>query len=431
VQDNKATMKAVGIDSWTGGAKFYGALYTALKDKNISLKLLHLGSWGTDKGAPVFGSEGELPVIDVSYYKGMSISEILMSEKPDIVVFLSTDTFAHRAINRYCMFHDIPTVHLYHGIMNALPQNVVRGYKVKIVSQLKFVMSRVMKMLLKVWPLYIDSLVTTDAKLSDWIRFLKDNIDLALARKLIVSAPDSKATNCCIFTSADKSHAESKYGYDNSEIKIVGNPDLPKFGFSESHLGRGLKADRSPSNELFYIDTALIFRGAVFATKDEFLAHLIEVRDAAESLSLVLVIKLHPQHFRTSLPDELESNGIGVIRGDDFADRLANSKAAIVETSSAALLPALCGIPVFLAKFGKLHDQKFGDLFETYPRKFDLVELHDLSESLNSCDFVDCKVKCQDWIIENAGPIPFSKMPQRVAEVVYSLALKKHLDSII
>ena len=60
---------------------------------------------------------GEMQVRDVAYYGNKSLLEILDIEKPHAVVFLSNDVFAHRAFNRYCILRNIPTLHLYHGLV--------------------------------------------------------------------------------------------------------------------------------------------------------------------------------------------------------------------------------------------------------------------------------------------------------------------------
>ena len=42
---------------------------------------------------------GDLPVRDISSYPKRGFPDILDAEQPDAVLFLSTETFAHRAFN--------------------------------------------------------------------------------------------------------------------------------------------------------------------------------------------------------------------------------------------------------------------------------------------------------------------------------------------
>lgn len=413
--------KVLGFDSWTGGAKFYSNFRLPLLELNADIKLIHLGSWGADVGRPLSEVVEGLPVYDISWYEKNSVFEILEREKPDVVVFLSTDTFSHRAINRICKMQSIPTMHVYHGIMNALPNDTIRDYKVNILNQAKFVTERILKMLFRVWPFYINELIRSGGTFADWRRFFSDNISFALAKKIPKSAPDAKAGHCCVFVDIDVSHAKSKYGYSSDEVSVVGNPDLPKFGLRDDQIGSGLASHIKKTNEIFYIDTALVFRGSLFQDCEEFLSHLLETRDEIQRLGKKMVVKLHPQHFRTGLPAKLETCGIDVCDDDSFATRLSHSVAAIVEPSSASLIPALLGIPILLGKYGKLKDQKYGRIFEEYSRSTNLFDLGSLGSKLDAEIAAFDEVKCREWIFRNAGPLPSDDMPRRVAKEILSL----------
>ena len=180
---NDKHLKIIGFDSWTGGSKFYKQLVDPLKMCGCRLKLIHLGSWGVDKGRPKEETLDGLSVCDIAYYRGRDFIEILDYEKPDAVLFLSTGTFAHRAFNRLCRMRKIPTILQYHGLMRALADNSGTPYQFNFFNQFLFVITRVHKMLSKTWPAYMSSLWTTRASCSEWLRFVKDNIDFALGRQ--------------------------------------------------------------------------------------------------------------------------------------------------------------------------------------------------------------------------------------------------------
>src|SRR2546427_574082 len=114
--NNSRTSKVIGFDGWTLGAFHYQRLVEALKAKGLALTLIHLGSWGNDMGRPKEEQMGNLQVRDISFYGGKSFPEILALEDPAAVIFLSTDTFLHRAFNRYCRQSRVPTINLFHGI---------------------------------------------------------------------------------------------------------------------------------------------------------------------------------------------------------------------------------------------------------------------------------------------------------------------------
>ena len=84
-------MKALGFDSWTRGSHHFSRLVDALAKRDIELSLLHLGSWGNDKNQEPDCRIGKLRVRDISSYDGLSLSRILDEERPDVVIFLSTE----------------------------------------------------------------------------------------------------------------------------------------------------------------------------------------------------------------------------------------------------------------------------------------------------------------------------------------------------
>ena len=108
-------MKVIGFDAWTQGVFHYERLVDAFAKKGLKLTLIHLGSWGNEKGRPAEELIGALQVRDISFYSGRGLAEILALENPCAVIFLSTDAFAHRAFNRYCRQRNLPTIHLFHG----------------------------------------------------------------------------------------------------------------------------------------------------------------------------------------------------------------------------------------------------------------------------------------------------------------------------
>ena len=122
----------------------------------------------------------------------------------------------------------------------------------------------------------------------------------------------------------------------------------------------------------------------------------------------------------TSLPKgiALRELGFDICSNDEFVDYLRSAKAAIVEASTAAIIPALMGLPLLLAQYGKLSDQEYGIILTEYPRAKFLQDINNVSvlikEELQNVD----QDKVNSWIEENVGPMPASMMPERVAEVI-------------
>lgn len=410
----------LGFDSWVGGVHNFQRLHAALQEKGLELRLLHIGSWGGDPGRPSEETIDGMLVRDISYYGGMDVFKILHTENPKGVLFLSNDVFAHRAVNRYCKFLGIPTVHLYHGLVGiqSIEKNTL--YKINPIRQFFYVVERIPKALRYIWPLYAKSLLRTRAQFTEWLRFVTDIVRLTAGRYIPVAASDSLTSGCCIYTEADAIHATSKYGYTRKQIYVVGNPDISRFGLTEQKIGIGLDAERFTDNNIIYIDTGLVYAGMVFTSADDFLDHLVKLQLDLKQQNLTLSVKLHPDHFRTDLPARISHMGIKVLQNEEFTEALSTCTAAIVEPSTAALIPALIGIPVFLASFGKLLGQQYGGVLLSYPRCIPLLDPVRLKQALFERAAVDIAAT-QKWIQNNCGPLPAEKMPTRVADVLIKI----------
>ena len=412
--------KILGFDSWKGGALNYERYVNDFKASGYEFLLLHIGSWGAEKKFSPEESIGNLTMRDISYYGKTKILKILEIEKPAAVVFLSNEVFAHRAVNRYCRLLGIPTFHIYHGLMGIQStENNVR-FKINIVSQVKHVLVRIPKAILRIWPLYIDSLIKTGANFHQWLRFIKDVFYFGLGKYIPVVAQDSKTNGCIVYTRSDIKHAMQRYDYNENEVFEVGNPDLAKFKFNEQLLGKAVKNDNFSNRELIYIDTGLIYGGMVFSGFEEFSKYLIDLNNTLKSQKFNLSIKLHPDHYRTENPRKLTALGLKIIDDQDFVHCLVNSRAAIVEPSTAALIPALLGLPVLMASFDQLSTQKYGNILIEYPRSKFITDKSKISEIIDETNLVNFQ-DIEKWICDNCGKLPADEMPKRVVEIINNI----------
>lgn len=415
--DPKRISKVLGFDNWTGGAHHFSRLLPAFHRCGLELKLVHLGSWGNDPHRPRQEKIGDLEVRDIASYGSNSLARLLDAELPDAVLFFSTDTFSHRALNRYCRQRGIPTVHVYHGVIRVQAINRGSMYKVNFFAQARFAGSRLGKALRYVWPAYVRALWTTSARWSEWRRFAADIRSLSGGRYIKVSADDARTSKCGVYTEADVSHALDKYGFDPGDALAVGNPDLIQFGLTESLIGYQLEHDRSGAADVMYIDTALVYTGWVFASEAEFIAHMIGTMEALKRQGRRLLFKPHPDHRRGNVLPRLAEAGVEICANTDFVARLQSCCAAITEPSSLSLVPALMGMPLFLASFGQLRGCPFGEVLLTYPRGCILEDIGNMSGHLAEGSNYD-RAATQAWIRDNAGPLPAEQMPDRVAALI-------------
>jgi hypothetical protein len=422
VKTPPVTRKVIGFDSWTVGAQNFARIARAFAESGCDFRVVHIGSWGGDLGRPAAEQVQGVEYRDILAYGSNRLEVVLDVERPCAVVFLSVDTFAHRAFNRLCMKRRIPTLHLYHGLVSVQDVQQVRGYRVNLRAQARFILERIPKALCRIWPAYAASMLATGATLSDWARFVGDILVMASGRRPRKAAPDARTDKCCVYVEADIDHAVRRYGFSADQVLPVGNPDLYQFGLEPHDAGSHLRAD-DRRVEVMYIDTGLVYTGLVFSSRAHFVQHLVRTRDAlAAQQGLRLVFKPHPDHQRSGMLDELAAAGIAMCSRDDFMPRLRQCRAAIVEPSSLSILPALLGMPLLLAQYGPLTGQPYGSVLTGYPRHRMLTDL-DRAGTLLKEEAARVEVPhVQAWIARNAGPLPAEAMPGRVVQIVLAMA---------
>jgi hypothetical protein len=411
----------IGFDSWTTGSFHYEKLVTAFEKKGYQLLLIHIGSWGHDKNRPKEEYIGKLKVRDISYYADQSFSGILIKEKPEAVIFLSTRAFAHQAFNRYANHLNIPTVHLAHGLVGV--QDVGLEHKTHKTSYsllLSIWTQRISKNLFRLIPCYIQSLLATRASLYEWQSFGKELIYKGFAKNnKNISPPLDVATSAgLVYTRADIPFFRDGHHINEKDIYIVGNPDLSRFELHHDNFGIGLQLGSTENNEIIYIDTALVQAGFVFQDEAEYINHLHSTYQKLVAQGFHMIVKLHPAHFKSGVPAALNQLGIEICQNADFVSRLKKSTAAIVEPSSAAMIPALMGKPVLLAQYEKLSEQRYGAVLTNYPRARFLKDLEDTTGVLETENSELNYIAFKEWFNENSGPLPAEDMPHRVVEAV-------------
>ena len=101
---------------------------------------------------------------------------------------------------------------------------------------------------------------------------------------------------------------------------------------------------------------------------------------------------------------------------DEFIEYLSNSAGAIVEPSTAALVPMLMGKPIFLTQYDALQGLDFGSIISLYPKAFTIVNDRDFYKICGPINFDYEEAK--NWISHVSGPLPASLMPSRVVKTL-------------
>lgn len=414
--------KVLFFDSWKGGLNHFLRIAPAIEKKGFQCLLIHLGSWGNEPDVQIEEVIQGLVVRDVAYYKNLKFDQIIEKEIPDLVLFLSCHTFAHRAFNRICLYKGIPTINMYHGLVRVQAVDGRKGpYKVNWRSYLRFAIIRAPKMFTKTLPTYWRALIKTKASVSEWKDCFRNLIEVFVKPSSLRVARDAQTTLCLVYADTDRKHAVQTYGFEDSQIKSVGNPDLIMFGLRPEHIAISASTDTTRFQDVLYIDTALTATGLVIKSQLEYIAHIQQTADALKLQGKNLLFKPHPETLRLYGTDAFVKAGVVIIRNEELVVKLQTCCAVITETSTLAIIPALMGIPLFLAKYGRLHELEFGEVLYSYPKATYLTDILQFSAKLAKMNFCCSLEELSKWIEVNSGPMPVERMPERVAEIVQEI----------
>jgi hypothetical protein len=406
----------VVFDSWTKGSIHLGGLSSSLRELGFDLLLIHIGSWGHDKR--ILNEEIINGVLsrDIRYYKRMDFIEILKHENPAAVLFLSTRAFAHMAFNKAAAHLKIPTFHLYHGIVTvqAVGHNQIT-YRINWQQRIRKSLNVVFKNLFLLIPCYLKILNKTSSRLSEYLGFSYEITQKIFGVTHLKRYVQDTSTNYgIVYINADIHDITSNYRIPTENVLVCGNPDLLRFGFTYNDL---VNAGENNFDEVMYIDTGLVKAGLIFNSNEEYLSHLLLVKRVTDELNLNFRFRPHPSHDRYFL-EMLSNQNILISTDKSFKSDLKNSRVAIVETTSLALIPPLLGIPILLAKFGRFRGQQFGSLLEDCPFSFDLTEINLLGHFVKSKINLTGEQKLNEWVVSTFGEDIFDPPALKIANFI-------------
>jgi hypothetical protein len=415
--------KILFFDSWTGGIHNFSRLNFSLKTNGINPLLIHLSSWEKNYSGQKEEIINGLLTRDVSYYGDMTFNEIIELEKPDIVLLLSVNTFAHWAFVRLCSYKNIPTVFLFCGLLSVQSGEIrnTGSFKLNYMAYFRKVFLRLPRLFSKVLPVYISSLNETNAGISDWLNFIKMIVFSATSPSTFKSLKNVRTTTCNIYAKSDMASAMNLYGYQENEITVVGNPDFIQFGFDDINHLKNSKIQQISNDYVIYIDTALLASGYYFKDIDEFMCHLLSVNKEIQKIGKKLIFKPHPDTAKLIDLNVFSANGILIIGNSDLFNFLNKTYCVLTEPSTLSIVPCALGIPLLLVNFGKLRGIKFGSSLLTYPLASFIEDVSDLDNLVKQLRKNNFDNELREWKSFNVGPTPFNEMPQRVTQAIIKL----------
>lgn len=406
--------KLLIFDSWTKGSIHIVRLLEPLAALGIAPLFVHVGSWGDDPGRPRRETISGLDVRDISGYRGLD--DVLERERPDAVLFLSLDPMLHRAFNRYVRRRRVPVVSLYPGLWSAQNYEQLTIDRTEVLTYWRWVAGRLTRALRYAIPVYLTSVARTGGGREEVRAFATEVRNKAVGRMALRAPRDGTPDYVCVYNGLDARHAAAKFDPPRDRIVQVGIPDLIKFRGVEPLIGRYVSEASHVHPHVVYIGTGRRGSRLKIADDADYVEHLQATAKALAAYGKTLVCKLH--YSRTEAIDALRSGSVANVRtcGDeDFVDALASSCGAIIEPSTAGLVPIMMGKPVFLAQYGHLAGLPYGPALAQYPRARSLTFFDEIGMVASPMEPTG---DVHAWIREVTGPLPASDMPARVAAVI-------------
>ena len=397
-------MKIIGFDSWLGGFRNFKRLKDEFHNNNADFNLIHLSSWSGI--AYKEKNDTNLKSTDISKYKTINFDKILEIENPDLVVFLSTDVFAHKSMIRSCRRKNITTVHLFHGIMTVLSVNEKVSYKKSLLKKIYFAVPRIIKYIKYIVPNYFLSLYLDKITLKEMFIFFKILGKLFNGQNIKKQNHDSRTDLAIVFNHFDAVYAINKFGYNSESVKIIGSPDLFEFNLKEFELNIFKDYKNKEKDYVLYLDSVPYLRG--LTSLQENFEYLLKVNKKVMILGKILAIKLHPEHKKTDFNKKLSDAGIKIVNNQNLIATIKKSEFVISEATSIFQIPALMGWPIYISTADAFSKMSYGEVITSYPNVFKINKLKDLGE-LHEQNFNSLM-----WIQENCGPKPFDHFSTRV-----------------
>jgi hypothetical protein len=170
-------------------------------------------------------------------------------------------------------------------------------------------------------------------------------------------------------------------------------------------------------NKILYIDAGGSTSGFTFSSQNDFLRFLLETNVEVTRLGFQFLIKLHPSQTKTDVEKAILNNGLLLSNDTSFLEDLMESRAVITGPSTAGVVPGALGLPLLLAQYKQFKGQRYGIVYEEYPRVYHLTNLSELGKFLNEEKLPE-KELMETWINRYISPLPAQDMPKRVVEVI-------------
>lgn len=426
-------LRILVFDSWSKGRHHVDRFVKPLFELGHVVTLVHIGSWGHDVDSGSF-DERFYSVRDISSFGSSGgFSEVLSSERPDLVIFLSTRSLAHQAFNLTCRVKDIPTWHFYHGIVSIRDFSVDGRDFVPIYQRINIFCNAFWRNVRYVIPNFLKASWHYGELNTGILILAMEVVNKFLNLSQNSVAPEFCRTNYgCVYIEKDKDHMEWCYGVERKNIYVVGCPDFIEYEES-SVQSLAIPEVMDATGDVFYIETGIAASKKYFSNVDSYIDFLVRLNTNLAQQNYRLRVKCHPSSEMIGLREMLVSAGVSVLSSESFYRELDSASFILGERSSLLLTCALASKPIGLMNAEELSFMKYGKLICDYPLSYSVSRIDAFSEILPPIDFYgrESIIAANAWVSDNCGPFPSKDYAVRILAALQDDCFERIGNSIV
>ncbi len=358
-------MKVVFFDSWTKGISNLLRLKGELDARGVESLLIHRGSWGAEPGRPDEEVIDGLRCRDVRVYGGL-VHSALRAEKPDLVLILTSNYIADRAVILAARALGIQSCFLMHGIRHIAPDG---GAPPADETAKRYLRSerwkRAAKYVRYTLPDYFRSGIAGDPLFPFRIGPYRTLINMfRRPERYLLQPQPSHELHCdraLVWAEVYKDLFVEDYAYPPERVHVVGHPPLdPVFRLAASSMTAAerrafLEQHDIPVDRPYvvYLEDGFVESGFAGWDAASRVAHLDEMARLSAEAGRLLVIKLHPLTPAVDIRAHFaEDSRVCVVEHTDLPRLIYLAESAIGHISSTVDVAISLRKPVLVPRWG-------------------------------------------------------------------------------
>ena len=339
------------VDRWTKGIHNFAFFDEELRKEGYDTMLLHYSSLYGFAG-PTEERKSGILCRDLKYYKTKRIDKAIKIIRPAIIILLTTVYIQDRIIHKIAKHFRIKTVYFQHGdrpigneiaMYTEMKKKIAKSIWDKISSYKYIVLN------------YFICLALYDKKKIFNGYFFSVLFNILVNSKYAYLYPkphDDLIFDVAMIYSQRYQEYLMENGYNQKQIKIVGNPNLDRVIKEIKSINYITPSKPKEINTLkkycLYLENSYAAIGVW--DYDYLNYHLEKIKLRVNKLGYDLVVKLHP----LSKIDKLKISGITFLKDVDALALTYFCDFCIVHSSSINNYPILLNKPIIFPKMGKI-----------------------------------------------------------------------------